>query len=153
MCGWFAGTFRRDFCRTLHMFGMHHCCYSSSSCLSETCELAPALAGAERRTFLIDCAICALRSASRRSVSCCDDLEDTPNHCERTAANTRRRDRKLAAIRGWLPTRQRQQKLSLHASIKPWSIRHFHSQFCGLSKRHCLRDALRILQTYRTCQF
>ena len=77
MCGWFAGTFCRDFCRTLHMFGTHHCCNSSSSCLSETCELAPASAGAERRTFVIECAVRALRSASdiaRAAVA----LEDTP---------------------------------------------------------------------------
>ena len=64
MCVWFAGTFRRDFCRTLHMFGTHHCCYSSSLCLSEMCELVPASAGAERRTVNIECAVRALRPAS-----------------------------------------------------------------------------------------
>ena len=46
------------------MFGMHHCCYSSASCLSETRELALASVGAERRTLNIDCAVYALCSAS-----------------------------------------------------------------------------------------
>ena len=64
MCGWFAGTFRRDFRRTLLMVGTHHCCNSSSSCISETRERMPASAGAERRTFLIERAVHILRSAS-----------------------------------------------------------------------------------------
>ena len=46
------------------MFGTHHCCNSSSSCLSENCQLAPASAGAERQNIVFERAICALRSAS-----------------------------------------------------------------------------------------
>ena len=96
MCGWFAGTFRRDLCRTLYMFGTHHCCYSSSSCLSDTCELAPASASAERRTFIIKCAVHALRSASDVACSIVT-LKDAPNQCECNAANTRRCDRTFQA--------------------------------------------------------
>ena len=77
MCGWFAGTFCRDFCRTLLIFGTHHCCNSSSSCISETCEHTLASAGAERQLLRIKCAIRILRSASDivRAVAA---LEDTP---------------------------------------------------------------------------
>ena len=44
------------------MFGTSHCC-DSSSCYSDTCELAPTLASAERQTCLFERAVCALRSA------------------------------------------------------------------------------------------
>ena len=46
------------------MFGTSHCCNSSSSCLSDTREPTPALVGAERRTFIFERAVRALRSAS-----------------------------------------------------------------------------------------
>ena len=120
MCGWFAGTFRRDFCRTLHMFGTSHCCNSSSSCISETRESTLALASAERRTFRIERGCLHPSLCLGRSVSC-RDLANTPNHCEHIAANTRRRGRKLSNECGWLPTRRRQRKLSLHASDEPWT--------------------------------
>ena len=64
MCGWFAGTLCRDFRRTLLIFGTHHCCNSSSSCIFETREHTPASAGAERRNFDTKRAVCTLRSAS-----------------------------------------------------------------------------------------
>ena len=91
MCGWFAGTFRRDFYRTLYMFGTYHCC-DSSSCYSDTCELEPALAGAERQTLLSERAVGALRSASnvRRTAA---RLKHTPNEYWREDANTRSCDR------------------------------------------------------------
>ena len=107
---------------TMHMFGTHHCCYSSSSCLSETCELAPASAGSERRTFIFECAVCALRSTS--DVACpTATWRIVPTIVSVLLQSTRRRDRKFSSIRGWLPIRRQQRKLSLHASIKPWSIR------------------------------
>ena len=46
------------------MFGTHHCCNSSSSCISETRERTPASAGAERQTLYIERAVRILRSAS-----------------------------------------------------------------------------------------
>ena len=55
------------------MFGTHHCCNSSSSCISETRERPPASAGGERRNFDIECAARILRSASdvaRPAVTC-----------------------------------------------------------------------------------
>ena len=45
------------------MFGTHHCCNSSSSCIFETRERTPASAGAERRPFLIERAVHILCSA------------------------------------------------------------------------------------------
>ena len=95
MCGWFAGTFRWDFCRTLYMFGTYHCC-DSSSCYSDTCELAPASAGAERRTCLFERAVCALRSASN-VLRTAASFTHTPNECELEAANTRSCDRTFSA--------------------------------------------------------
>ena len=77
------------------MFGTSHCCYSSS-CFSDTRELAPASAGAERRTCIFECVVRALCSAS--DVTRADaPLEDTPNQCERDAAYTRRSDRTFQA--------------------------------------------------------
>ena len=95
MCGWFAGTFRRDFCRILFMFGTSHCC-DSSSCYSDTFEFEPASAGSERRTLLSERAVCALHSAS--NVQCtAASLTHTPNTYELEAANTRSCDRTCAA--------------------------------------------------------
>ena len=69
------------------MFGTSHCC-DSSSCYSDTCELEPASAGAERRTRLLEHVVCALRTASnvQRIVA---SLMHTPNAYELEAANTR----------------------------------------------------------------
>ena len=77
------------------MFGTSHRC-NSSSCFSDTRELAPASAGAERQTCILECAVHALRSASdvARPVA---TVKDTPNQWERTAANTRRGDRTFQA--------------------------------------------------------
>ena len=70
------------------MFGTSQC-YYSSSCLSDTHEPTPALAGAERQTCIIECVVCALRPAS--DVTRADaPLEDTPNQCEHDAAYMRR---------------------------------------------------------------
>ena len=97
MCGWFTGTFRRDFCQTLYMFGTSHCC-DSSSCLSNMCEHTPALVGAERRTWLFERAVRALRSTSNL-MHAVVSLKHTPNECKRVAAITRRRDRTLPRMR------------------------------------------------------
>ena len=95
MCGWFAGTIRRDFCRTLYMFGTSHCC-DSSSCYSDTFEFEPASAGAERQTLLSEHAVCALHSASNVQRTAAS-LTHTPNTYELEAANTRSCDRTCAA--------------------------------------------------------
>ena len=95
MCGWFAGTICRDFCRTLYMFGTSHCC-DSSSCYSDTCELEPASAGAERQTRLSERAVCALRSASN-VLRIAARVKHTSNEYRRQAANTRIRDRTFDA--------------------------------------------------------
>ena len=64
--------------------------------LCDTCELAPASAGAERLTYLFERAVCALRSAS--NVLCtAASLKHTPNECEHKAANTRSCDRTFSA--------------------------------------------------------
>ena len=107
MCGWFAKTFRRDFCQTLYMFGTHHCCYSSSLCLSENHELAPASAGAERRTLNIECVVRALRPTS--DVACpAVTWRILPTIARALPQIWGRRNRKFSSIRGWLPTRRRQ---------------------------------------------
>ena len=78
------------------MFGTSHCCYSSSSCFSDTSELVLTLAGAERQTHIFECAVHALCSAS--DVTRTDaPAEDTPNQCERDTAYTRRSDRTFQA--------------------------------------------------------
>ena len=95
MCGWFAGTIRRDFCRTLYMFGTSHCC-DSSSCYSDTFEFEPASAGAERRTLLSERAVCALRSSS--NVQCtAARVKHSLNESQRKATYTRSCDRTCAA--------------------------------------------------------
>ena len=85
----------RDFCQTLYMFGTYHCC-DSSSCYSDTCELAPASAGAKRQTCLSERAVCALRSASnvRRTAA---RLKHTPNEYWREDTNMRSCDRTFPA--------------------------------------------------------
>ena len=95
MCGWFAGTIRRDFRRTLYMLGTSHCC-DSSSCYSDTFEFEPASAGAERRTLLSERAVCALHSASNVQRTAAS-LTHNPNTYELEAANTRSCDRTCAA--------------------------------------------------------
>ena len=53
------------------MFGTHHCCNSSSSCIFDTRERAPALAGAERQNIVYERVVRILPSASNvlRSVT------------------------------------------------------------------------------------
>ena len=108
MCRWFAGTFCRDFCRMLYMFGTSHCC-DSSSCYSDTCELMPASAGAERQTRLFKRAVCALCSASN-VIRPAASLKHTPNECEREATNTRSCDRTFAVEDKTLGCRQGERK-------------------------------------------
>ena len=77
----------------------------------------------------------------------CRELVDTPNHCERTAASMRRRDRDISSECGWLPTRRRQRKLSLHASTLTWSIQQAQCldtvpQHCLLSGTPCAHDVI-----------
>ena len=95
MCGWFAGTFRRDFCRTLFMFGTSHCC-DSSSCYSDTFESEPASAGAERQTLLSERAVCT-PSLCFEHTTYCRELKHTPNAYKLEASNTRSSDRTCAA--------------------------------------------------------
>ena len=130
MCGWFAGTFRRDFCRTLFMFGTSHCC-DSSSCYSDTFEFEPASAGAERQTLLSERVVCA-PSLCFEHTTYCRELTHTPNAYKLEASNTRSSDRTCARGDAWLPTSRIEREKSLHASALPWRIQHprYHYPTC-----------------------